>query len=228
MFGQHLTGAGAVVAGGSRRLAKALVQAILPPSLVVWRGPASLRRVALTFDDGPTQLTRAYLDVLDRVGARATFFVIGKLCDRHPDVVADVAERGHELCGHGYTHRTFPRLHRVGLLRDELRRTASLLPPSRRDRPMVRPPHGAVSLMSLATCARAGFTTVFWSLDSGDSRTDRSADVVSAVVGRRLEPGAIVLFHEGQRWTLDALPTVVERLKEAGHDLVTVGDLLGP
>jgi peptidoglycan-N-acetylglucosamine deacetylase len=227
MFGQHLTGAGVSVAGGSRRLAKALARATLPRSLVVWRGPARLRRVALTFDDGPTELTRAYLDVLDRVGARATFFVIGELCDRHPDVVAAVAERGHELCGHGYTHRTFPRLHKVGLLHDELRRTACLLPAGRHGRPMVRPPHGALSLMSLATCARAGFTTVFWSLDSGDSRTERSADVVSGVVGRPVEPGAIVLFHEGQRWTLDALPTVVERLKDAGHDLVTVGDLLG-
>jgi peptidoglycan/xylan/chitin deacetylase (PgdA/CDA1 family) len=84
-----------------------------------------------------------------------------------------------------------------------------------------------VSLGSLVTCARAGFTTVLWSLDSGDWRTKRAEDVVQAVVGHDVEPGAIVLFHEGQPWTLEALGTIVARLKDAGHELVTVGELLG-
>jgi peptidoglycan/xylan/chitin deacetylase (PgdA/CDA1 family) len=227
VFAERLIPAGNAVAGRGRRLAATLAEAILPRSTAVWRGPPQPRRLALTFDDGPTDLTRDYLDVLESVGARATFFVLGDLCAKSPQLVDDVAKRGHELAGHGYTHRGFPSLSSLGLLVDELERTARLLPSSPGKRPIVRPPRGAVSLGSLVTCARAGFTTVLWSLDSGDWRTKSADDVVQAVVGREVEPGAIVLFHEGQTWTLEALRTIVVRLKDAGHELVTVGELLG-
>jgi peptidoglycan/xylan/chitin deacetylase (PgdA/CDA1 family) len=226
VFAERVTLAGTSVAARSRRFAKTLAEATLPPSMAVWRGPVRPRRVALTFDDGPTQLTREYLDVLSRAEARATFFVIGELCAKHPDIVTDITSRGHELAGHGYTHRTFPRLSKLGLLGDELHRTARLIPSRPRARPMVRPPHGAVSLRSLVTCARAGFTTVFWSLDSCDWRTRRASDVVAAVLGREVPAGTIVLFHDGQAWTVDALRTIVLKLKDAGHELVTVGELL--
>jgi len=182
--------------------------------------------VALTFDDGPMDLTRDYLDVLERGGARATFFVVGDLCARSPELVDEIALRGHELAGHGYTHRPFPDLAREGLLTEELERTARLLPPRPRERSIVRPPRGAVSLGSLFGCTRAGFTTVLWSVNSEDWRVKRADDVVDAVVGR-VEPGAIVLLHEGQPWTLEALGTIVTRLKDDGHELVTVGELLG-
>jgi peptidoglycan/xylan/chitin deacetylase (PgdA/CDA1 family) len=190
---------------------------------------AGLRRrpVALTFDDGPNELTRAYLEVLERFGARATFFVVGQLCAAHPELVSAIAAGGHELSAHGYTHRRFPSLSRTEL-RKELTGTTSLLPRHSSRRPLVRPPHGAVSLWSTLTCANAGFTTVLWSHDSGDWRTTRAEDVCAAFEDdRALGPGAIVLLHEGQPWTLAALPTVLGKLSEAGHDLVTVGELLG-
>jgi peptidoglycan/xylan/chitin deacetylase (PgdA/CDA1 family) len=207
-------------------MAKAVSRAVLPSSVFVWRGPTDDARVALTFDDGPTELTEAYLSVLERAGARATFFVLGENCSRSPGIVADIARRGHELASHGYSHVTFPRLQSTGLLEDELERTAVLLPVTGRRR-MVRPPHGEASLSSLVACAQAGFTTVLWSHDSGDCRTESADDVVRGVIGADLPGGSIVLLHEGQTWTLDALPTILHGLKEAGHELVTVGDLLG-
>ena len=193
-----------------------------------WQGRQGLRPLALTFDDGPSELTQAYLEVLESFGARATFFVVGELCAAHPELVSAIAAGGHELSAHGYTHRRFPSLSR-NELRQELTGTVSLLPRrSGRHRPFVRPPHGAMSLSSILTCANAGFTTVLWSHDSGDWCTT-SADEVCAAFDDEgaLDPGAIVLLHEGQPWTLRALPRVLGKLKEAGHDLVTVGELLG-
>jgi peptidoglycan/xylan/chitin deacetylase (PgdA/CDA1 family) len=207
--------------------AKALAQALVPPSVAVWNGRkrrGASRGVALTFDDGPTTLTRDYLSVLGRFDAKATFFVVGEQCVKHPELVHDVAKAGHELAGHGYTHRRFTELS-APELRDELERTRALLPESHRRRPLVRPPHGAVSLASTIACARAGFTLVLWSHDSGDWCTERSDDVVRSF-DRALEPGAIVLFHEGQDWTLHALPEILGTLRKAGHELVTVGELL--
>jgi peptidoglycan-N-acetylglucosamine deacetylase len=215
-----------------RRGAKSLAEAVLPASVVAWRGPEvrgwgqGIRRVALTFDDGPDELTRDYLSVLERFGARATFFVVGELCAARPDLVSEIAAAGHELGGHGYTHRRFTSLS-ASELRRELTRTAALLPARPPGRALVRPPHGAVSLSSIITCARAGFTTALWSFDSGDWCTKRASDVLAAFDDERAwRPGAVVLLHEGQPWTMEALPGILGRLREAGHELVTMGELL--
>lgn len=209
-----------------KRMVRELAGTLLPSSMVVWRGSKRKRQVALTFDDGPDELTPEYLDVLGRFGVKATFFVVGELCEQRPDLVARIAAEGHELAGHGYTHRPFPWLHQESLLEDELRRTAALLPGQRPHRPFVRPPHGALNVRSLLACARAGFTTVLWSFDSGDWCTSSPNDVSEAVRTSELGPGAIVLLHEGQHWTLGALPSILEHLLETGHEPVTVGELL--
>jgi peptidoglycan-N-acetylglucosamine deacetylase len=209
-----------------RRAAKVAAAAVLPRSLLMCQGPKQPCGVALTFDDGPTELTRAYLETLARLDVRATFFVIGELCSQRPDDVAEIARRGHELGGHGYTHRPFSQL-RPGELGNELTRTQDLLPTAQRTaRKLVRPPQGALSLSALLTCAVAGFTTVLWSHDSGDCRTECAGDVVRALAEAPLAGGEIVLLHEGQSWTLEALPEIVGRLRKAGHELVTVGELL--
>lgn len=215
-----------VARAGVRKLA----EAFMPHSMIVWRAPASANdaragRVALTFDDGPDAMTPEYLSVLDGLGVRATFFVIGSQCEKRPELVTRIADAGHELGAHGYTHRKFPNLD-PRELQSELRDTQRFLPKTSPGKPLVRPPHGAVSLSSMLTCARAGYTTVLWSHDSNDCRTERTSDVVHSFEQLAIRQGDIVLMHEGQRWTVDALPTVVGRLREAGHALVTVGELL--
>jgi len=216
----------------SRRAARALAEALAPSSAVVWRGSATgdrtrgpRSRIALTFDDGPTSLTRDYLAVLARFGVRATFFLVGELCARHPELVQAIARDGHELAGHGYTHRRFPGLNRRALTL-ELEQTRRLLPSDGRARPLVRPPHGAVSLASTFTTVRAGYTTVLWSYDSGDWATEDPGDVAMRFTEQPVTRGDIVLMHEGQTWTLDALPRVLETLRGADHELVTTGELL--
>ncbi len=211
---------------GLRSLARGIAGRIAPPSLLVLRGPADRRAVALTFDDGPDPLTPAYLDVLDRFGARATFFVLGASCERHPTALLEIVRRGHEVAAHGFTHRRFPTLPAAAIA-DELRRTADLLPPPRRSRALARPPQGSVSARSLAACAAAGYTTVLWSLDSDDCRTRSPEVVAEGLAPARVAPGEIVLLHEGQPWTLEALPRALEELAGAGYRFATVGELLG-
>lgn len=244
LAGRWLRGDDGPLARG-RRAAKRLAERILPDSVVVWRGPEGRQRwpsgqrstrqpggtygqpgrVALSFDDGPTSLTQQYLDVLESLNVRATFFLVGELCAAHPEWVRAIQERGHELAGHGYTHRRFTTLSRAALA-SELARTSALLPTQKGKRQLVRPPYGAVSASSLMTCALQGFTTVLWSLNSCDWRARDAGEVERVVCESQTSAGEIVLLHEGQPLTIEALPRVVGSLKEAGHELVPVGDLL--
>jgi peptidoglycan-N-acetylglucosamine deacetylase len=218
----------AALAQLGRRGARQLAQRLLPRSVVVWRGARQRTepaRIALTFDDGPTSLTPDYLAALARFGARGTFFLVGEACRERPDLVRAIADAGHELAGHGYTHRPFPTLSEAELA-EELERTHALLPRPASGRRLVRPPYGAVNVSSFLTCARRGFTTVLWSMNSGDWRAREARQVARTFEEQPPRPGDIVLLHEGQSWTLDALTTVLDKLRKAGHELVTVGELL--
>jgi peptidoglycan/xylan/chitin deacetylase (PgdA/CDA1 family) len=206
----------------SRQVAREAVGRMLAPRWVVLRGNRRRNEVALTFDDGPEPLLDGYLDVLDRFGARATFFVLGERIVVDRPGFLEILRRGHQVASHGWSHRTFPDMSRAQL-DDELARTAALLP-APIGRPFVRPPRGASSLGSLARLAISGYTTVLWSLDSDDCRTDDASEVAS-IVGAAVA-GDIVLLHEGQRWTLDALPRMLEQLTARGLRAVTLNEIL--
>jgi peptidoglycan/xylan/chitin deacetylase (PgdA/CDA1 family) len=211
--------------GALRRRLRTAAGALLPSAILVRRGRGGSRRAALTIDDGPDPMTRGYLDVLDRFGVPATFFVLGRACAERRDDLLEMIRRGHEVASHGYDHVRIPTLD-AGEMEQQLARTAALLPPPLGRRPLFRPPHGAVSSRSLITVARAGYTTVLWSLDSDDCRTRDVDEVVARVAPERVEPGEIVLLHEGQTWTLEALPRILANLRAANVKLVTVGELL--
>lgn len=206
------------------RLGRAIVDRLpVVSSVIVRRGRADANGVALTFDDGPDEQTPAYLALLERLGARATFFLVGHLCEARPDLVRAIVAHGHEVASHGFTHDRFPTLDRASL-RAELTRTQAALIPGEGARPLVRPPTGAVTPRSLLGCAAAGFRTVLWSLDSDDCRTRDPAEIAARVA--TATSGEIVLLHEGQSWTLQALPAIVDGLRRRGLRTLTVSELL--
>jgi peptidoglycan/xylan/chitin deacetylase (PgdA/CDA1 family) len=199
----------------------------LPRSVLFTHGDrrARRKRVALTFDDGPDAMTRRYLDALRDLDVRATFFIIGEQAELQSGIAREYRRRGHEVGGHGWTHAPFSTM-TSARLRDELRRTRAAIPVGLQRRPLVRPPRGMLTPRTLARLAAAGYCTVLWSLDSDDCRTTDPR-----IVERRLRPenvstGDVVLLHEMQPWTLQALPRVVSGLREAGYELVTVGELM--
>jgi peptidoglycan/xylan/chitin deacetylase (PgdA/CDA1 family) len=198
---------------------------LLPVEVMFLRGPATRKQVALTFDDGPHELTNEYLTVLDRARARATFFLVGRACTERPAAVEAIAQAGHEIAGHGFTHTEFPQLG-SDALRSELDRTAALLPPPPAGRALVRPPRGVVTPRSLLACFRAGYTSAMWSFDTLDWSATRAEDVLARIEGQRIEAGEIILMHEGRGTTLEALPRVLARLQGDGFELVTVGELM--
>jgi peptidoglycan/xylan/chitin deacetylase (PgdA/CDA1 family) len=186
------------------------------------RGPSASRRVALTFDDGPDHLTERYLDMLDQLGVPATFFLVGGRAASRPDLVREYRRRGHQIAGHGYDHKRFNQLGRRELL-EQCAATETALGGQLSGRPWVRPPHGSLDATSLLSLVAAGYTVAMWSLDSRDYSTNNSSDIVRACA--RVTAGDVLLLHEGQQWTLDALPNIVAALQAAGLECVTMHDL---
>jgi peptidoglycan/xylan/chitin deacetylase (PgdA/CDA1 family) len=193
----------------------------LPSAWLLRHGPRDRPRVALTFDDGPDAMTSAYLDELDRLDVRATFFVVGTLCLRRPTDLLSIVGRGHEVGAHGWWHRPFTALRTKEIL-DGLRRFDGILPPPTWRR-LVRPPNGGIDARAVLAIASAGASVVLWSVDSGDWCARAPDELVRNVACAR--PGDVVLLHEGQQWTLDGLRDVVTRLRDRGLDFVTISEL---
>jgi peptidoglycan/xylan/chitin deacetylase (PgdA/CDA1 family) len=189
---------------------------------VLRRGPSTQPRVALTFDDGPDELTARYLDVLDDLGVPATFFVVGDRAADRPELVRDYVRRGHQVAGHGYDHARFTTLDRRALL-EQCERADRALGGQATGRSWVRPPHGSLDASSLATLIAGRYIVAMWSVDSCDY-VERDPDVIAERCGHAAA-GDVLLFHEGQPWTLAALPRIVAALAATGLECVTMHDL---
>jgi peptidoglycan-N-acetylglucosamine deacetylase len=188
------------------------------------RGPAASKRVAITFDDGPDELTPRYLDLLDDLGVPATFFVIGELAEKRPELIREYVKRGHQVAGHGYDHTRFTKLG-VRELLDQARKTDNAIGGSPTGHPWIRPPHGSLDAGSIVTLRAAGFVIALWTVDSRDYADRDPAKLAERCAPSNVGGGDVLLFHEGQEWTLEALPRIVAALHASGLECVTMHDL---
>lgn len=197
------------------------------------RGRGDRREVALTFDDGPSDDTPAVLDALDAAGARATFFVLGEKALERPDLVREVARRGHLVALHGHSHR---KLHLCGPQEvaeeidrgREAIRSAGVEPA-----PFFRAPHGFKGPLLQRALRRRGLTLVGWTRGVWDTERPGAAAIVERACARR-RGGEILLLHDGcgtpgldprRDQTAAAVPELVRRWREDGFDFVTVDAL---
>jgi peptidoglycan/xylan/chitin deacetylase (PgdA/CDA1 family) len=156
------------------------------------------REVWLTIDDGPDEMdTPRILDLLDGHGARATFFVVGERAARHPELVSEIVRRGNEVGNHTQTHPVgsfwCASPGRVGMELDQC--TAVLAKAGVRPR-WFRAPAGIKNLFLGMALGRRGLACVGWSARGYDSVCRDPARVAARIL-RKIEPGAIVLMHEG-------------------------------
>jgi peptidoglycan/xylan/chitin deacetylase (PgdA/CDA1 family) len=223
-----LTAAGVAVGAW---LAYAWLPHLATPACV-WRGPRGRRRVALTFDDGPDPAwTPRVLAVLARLGVRGTFFLVGHRAARAAAVVRDMTAAGHEIANHSWSHTSLwlrgPRAtgEEIGRAHDVLGDLSGRAPR------LFRPPWGMVNAAMFAALRRWNERCVFWSIQ-GEGLRSRSPSAQAARVRARAHPGAIVDLHDAEGLAgaparlLPALPVMIDELRTAGYELVTVSELL--
>jgi peptidoglycan/xylan/chitin deacetylase (PgdA/CDA1 family) len=190
---------------------------------LVTNGSRDHRVVSLTFDDGPSDYTEGFLDVLRDKHVHATFFEIGQEVPGREEVMRRLLHEGSEIGNHTTHHDS-----NAGYA--DLEETNSLIRAATHFRPcLFRPPGGAAGAGVLAAAGEAGMETVTWDVDPSDW-TDPGSGVVYRRVVDAVQPGSIVVMHDGggdRRGTLAALPSIIDTLRDRGYRFATVTELLG-
>ncbi|HEX2108268.1 MAG TPA: polysaccharide deacetylase family protein [Rubrobacteraceae bacterium] len=202
---------------------------------VFWHARTKERIIALTFDDGPCHpYTNQLMEVLDREGIRATFFMPGHNVRREPSLAAEVASR-HTVGNHTFTHPhlTWSRTRKV---REELERGQEEILDATGSLPTIfRVPHGWYGPQVISTATELSLRCVGWSVMAWDWNRP-PADIIRRRILRGAGPGGITLLHDGQGTdaypeadrsrTIAAVPQIIRTLKEGGYSFATDPELM--
>ncbi|MDR8407463.1 polysaccharide deacetylase family protein [Nonomuraea sp. 3-1Str] len=223
-------GAGPGVGAGTR--AGAGVEAAVPAGPAAERvNCAETKCVALTFDDGPGPDTPRLLDALRAADARATFFAVGVNAVADPSVLRRMHDEGHLVANHSWGHRDLTKMP-VNRVVDGLTRAQDAITAGTGRVPaLARPPYGAASTAVLDAARRVGVALVGWDVDARDAFDRPGTRQEAGEITRRVVGGAhddaIVLMHDTNSATVDAVPGILKELRRKGYTFVTVPELYG-
>jgi peptidoglycan/xylan/chitin deacetylase (PgdA/CDA1 family) len=192
--------------------------------------PRSSKQIALTFDDGPNDPhTLNLLDVLAKNNVLATFFLIGRYVRRRPDIVAEIAKRGHVISNHTFTHPLLI-FSSTKRLRQELSQCRDAIRDAAGEHSnLFRPPWGGRRPGLFPAVRQLGLEPVMWSVTGYDWNAPPAA-YIERKVWARIRGGDVVLLHDGghagfganRSNTVKAVDALISRCKSQGYELATV------
>ena len=188
------------------------------------------KRVALSFDLGYAEGNKELKEMLAARGIRATFFVLGGALVRHPYIIGQILDNGHELGNHSYTHDNMLRM-AESTIRWELGLTEQLTQeayPGATTKPIFRAPFGAINDTVVKVSNGEGYHVVGWTVDSRDWTDNITADAIYQRVVEHVCPGAIIAFHDVNPANAAALPRLLDYLEDNGYRFVTVSEIMSP
>lgn len=170
--------------------------------------------VYLTFDDGPHPVaTSALLDCLKVRNVKATFFLLGKNVEQHPELAKRISREGHSIGNHGFDHTSLL-FRRPAYIEDQIKRTEAAI---RHTTGIVttqfRPPYGSIGPTLYRSVQRLEYSLTLWDIDAGDFEKVSTETIVRRVTGH-VKPGSIVLFHDNDL-TQDRITEIVEKLLDS-------------
>lgn len=211
-------------------------QALLTRRGTIFRVHTDKKRVALTFDDGPSRAwTPKVLDVLREEKVRATFFMIGHHVRKYPDIARQVASEGHMIGNHGYAHSVML-YYTPAEIEEEIRYTEHVIREATgQTTKYFRPPKAWLRRKIKSRVRQMGYETVLWSLNSKDWVSFNHKRIVR-YLERHVRNGDILLFHDSgsvtsteggtRRQTVKAVSLLARKLREKGFEFVTIEELI--
>ena len=183
------------------------------------------RKIALTFDDGPSTYTDSILDLLYLYDGRSTFFVSPHRMLERPNTVQRAFDMGNEIANHSWSHRDFRALTDDEIASEIQSASEAIVSVVGVSPPLFRPPFGMSDERVVEISADLGYAIVKWTLDPIDWRY-RDADIIYNTIMNEVEPGAIILVHDTRPTTAEAMRRVISSLVAEGFELITVSELL--
>ncbi len=211
-------------------------QAILVRKDTIFRVKTDEKVVALTFDDGPSEIwTPQILDELKKENVKATFFMIGEHVEKYPEIAKRVAQEGHDIGNHTYDHHGIFYYKPEELYR-EIKDTEKIIKDvTGKTTVYFRPPKAWMTADEKLQMVDLGYQTILWTLNSKDWVTFDDKYIIRYLL-KHVQPGDIILFHDsggvfgtegGNRHeTVKTIPRLIEKLKEKGYRCVTINELL--
>lgn len=182
--------------------------------------------IALTFDDGPDpDVTPQILKTLKKHEAKATFFMLVNSAEKYPKIAKQVANNGHEIANHTYTHVNLAKVKRSRIEKELAHAKEKLESITERPVKLFRPPYGEYNQAVVEVAHNSEQHIIMWSVDPQDWRYKNKNKIYQNIM-QSSNPGSIVLMHDIHQATADALPKILKDLKEQGYEFVTVSELL--
>ena len=210
-----------LVYGASRIDSRFFVQALC-------RGESGSGKVAITFDDGPDdQHSSEILEILKKHDSPASFFLTGKKAESFPGIVAGMAEKGHLIGNHSYSHSNIFPLFTGSGIRKEIERCNRVLENAGAGKVrFFRPPFGVSNPNIARGLKGSGMWVAGWSIRSFDTRNEAAEKVVRRIVSK-LGGGDVILLHETSANIMEILELLLPAIAKAGLSCVTLDRLPG-
>lgn len=185
--------------------------------------PGGGKNIALSFDDGPHPVyTLKILEILDKLGVKAAFFITGRHVERHPDITRLIADKGHDIGNHSYSHRKMNRMG-PGKINSEFTRFNDALKTAGLKKTILfRPPHGLKNPLLEYACLKHGIRMIHWNLSPKDWKTVPPALVLSRLV-MHTRPGSIVLLHDSPN-AVAVLDGYIREMQNQGYNFRRISE----
>lgn len=184
------------------------------------------KKIALTFDDGPSEYTLEVLALLKKYNAKATFFCIGKNIEKHPEIVKQIIEEGHLVGNHSYSHSKFFDFYNAKQIQEEIEITDALLEKyTFKKINFFRPPYGVTTPSIRRALNVTGHKTIGWNIRSLDGGTKNKELIFNRII-QRVSPGGIVLLHDTASHSVLVLEQFLQFLEQNNYEVISIEELL--
>ena len=210
----HFTGAYAVYTGGTVR------------KLPIYSVAREDKKIAISFDCAwGVDHTEEILDVLSREKVRATFFMVEFWAEKYPEYVRKIALGGNEIGTHSATHSYMSKLSEAEIRKELESSSYAIEKVTGKKVELFRAPYGDYDDLLIQTAQDMGLYTIQWDVDSLDWKDLSATDIAMRIVGK-VRSGSIILCHNNGLHTAEALPIVLDTLKNSGYEFVPIGELI--
>ena len=186
------------------------------------------KKVALSFDAAwGNEDTQQILDILKEYDVHATFFMTGGWVEKFPEDVKKIKKAGHDLANHSENHKNMSQLGEADCQSELLKVHEKVKNLTGVEMNLFRPPYGDYDNEVIKNATACGYYCIQWNIDSLDWKDYGVESIIKTVTEHKnLQNGSIILMHNGAKYTAQALPKVIEGLKEKGYELVPISELI--